>query len=150
MQEWSGRERTDWLLSLEARALLAAVSLTAAWQRNLSLSPYNMERERKKKRSSQVPSLLAERARSECARPMRAVEGNLTLAPPSNANTREKDRREDLQSNISQSWNGVSTHVPAQAVRRIPRLLRTRKGDTSSIMFDSPRAFTSPPLLMEC
>ena len=29
------RERTDWLLSLEARALLAAVSLTAAWQRNL-------------------------------------------------------------------------------------------------------------------
>lgn len=35
MQEWEGREGTDWLLSLEARALLAAVSLTAAWQRNL-------------------------------------------------------------------------------------------------------------------
>jgi len=33
MQEWE--EGTDWLLSLEARALLAAVSLTAAWQRNL-------------------------------------------------------------------------------------------------------------------
>ena len=31
----SGRERTDWLLSLEARALLAAVSLTTASQRNL-------------------------------------------------------------------------------------------------------------------
>jgi hypothetical protein len=27
--------------------------------------------------SGQVPSLLAERAQSECARPMRAVEGNL-------------------------------------------------------------------------
>jgi len=31
----SGREGTDCLLSLEARALLAAVSLTAAWQHNL-------------------------------------------------------------------------------------------------------------------
>ena len=31
----SGREGTDWLLSLKARVLLAAVSLTAAWQRNL-------------------------------------------------------------------------------------------------------------------
>ena len=29
------------------------------------------------KGSGQVPSLLAERARSECARPMRAVEGSL-------------------------------------------------------------------------
>jgi hypothetical protein len=27
--------------------------------------------------SGQVPSLLAERARSECARSMRAIEGNL-------------------------------------------------------------------------
>ena len=31
--------------------------------------------------SDQVPSLLAERAQSECARPMRAVEGSLGHSP---------------------------------------------------------------------
>jgi len=48
-----------------------------------SLSPYNMEGERKKKRSSQVPSLLAKRAPSEGPRSTAAVEA--TWVPCQNA-----------------------------------------------------------------